>query len=101
MDPIAKAVQHLGSQAALAAQLGVTQPTISEWLRGERRVPAERCPQIERATGGIVRCEDLRPDVAWDVLRMQAGEACAKTGHRSPSNHPGQRAGDHQHKAGA
>ncbi len=30
-------------------------------------VPAEHCPAIERATG--VRCEELRPDVAWSVLR--------------------------------
>ena len=33
------------------------------------RVPAEHCPAIERATGGKVRCEDLRPDVDWSVLR--------------------------------
>lgn len=35
-------------------------------------VPAERCPAIERATNGQVRCEDLRPDVDWAVLRCQA-----------------------------
>lgn len=34
-------------------------------------VPAEHCPAIERATAGAVRCEDLRPDVAWSVLRGQ------------------------------
>lgn len=66
---MARAIQCLGSQAAMASALGVAQPTISEWLRGVRQVPAERCPQIERATGGAVRCEELRPDVAWDVLR--------------------------------
>ncbi len=33
------------------------------------RVPAEHCPAIERATGGAVRCEDLRPDIEWGVLR--------------------------------
>ncbi len=47
------------------------------------RVPAEMCPEVERLTlkiaderndpSLIVRCEDLRPDVAWDVLREQAG----------------------------
>lgn len=72
MDAISRAIKILGSQAALASALGVKQPTISEWLRGERRVPAERCPEIERLTGGAVRCEDLRPDVAWGVLREQA-----------------------------
>lgn len=33
------------------------------------RVPADYCPSIERVTG--VRCEDLRPDVEWDVLRSK------------------------------
>lgn len=72
MEAIERAIKHFGSQAALASALGVKQPTVSEWLRGERPVPAERCPEIERATGGAVRCEDLRPDVAWAVLREQA-----------------------------
>lgn len=44
--------------------------TIYQWKQS--RVPADYCPDIEAITG--VRCEDLRPDVAWDVLRMQAGE---------------------------
>ncbi len=72
MNAIETAIKTLGSQAAMASALGVTQPTISEWLRGDRRVPAERCPQIERVTSGAVRCEDLRPDVEWEVLRLQA-----------------------------
>lgn len=54
-------------------------PLLSQWKNGGRQVPAERCPQIERATGGAVRCEELRPDVAWDVLRMQAIEPAAVT----------------------
>lgn len=31
--------------------------------RGE--VPAERCPDIERATDGQVLVDQLRPDVRW------------------------------------
>ena len=76
-SPVARAIKHCGSQAALASALGVTQPTISEWLTGGRQVPAERCPQIEGITCGAVRCEDLRPDVAWGVLREQATPAAA------------------------
>lgn len=68
-----------GAQVRLAKELGVPAPLISQWKTGERRVPAERCPLIERATGGLVRCEDLRPDVAWDVLRLQAEPAAAAT----------------------
>lgn len=66
----------------MASALGVKQPTVSEWLRGDRRVPAERCPAIERATrerGQPVMCEELRPDVDWGVLREQVGDAPQET----------------------
>lgn len=45
------------------------------YFQPDRRFPAEHCPTIERATrekGQVVTCEQLRPDVAWEVLRMQA-----------------------------
>lgn len=34
------------------------------------QIPAAYCPDIEALTG--VRCEKLRPDVNWSVLRKQA-----------------------------
>lgn len=74
MNAIERAIKCFGSQAAMASALGVKQPTISEWLRGDRQVPAERCPIIERETrarGQPVLCEELRPDIAWGVLREQ------------------------------
>lgn len=67
-----RAAEILGSQAALAAACGFADRRhVWPWFNTPRRVPAEHCPAIERATGGRVRCEDLRPDVAWDVLRAQ------------------------------
>lgn len=75
MDAIDKAAEVLGSQTNLAALLGVSKGAVNQWKGAGRRVPAEHCPLIERATrerGNVVRCEELRPDVAWDVLRMQA-----------------------------
>lgn len=57
------------SQTELAKALGVTQGAVWQWTNGLSAVSAERCPAIERATGGLVRCEDLRPDVQWSVLR--------------------------------
>lgn len=57
------------SQVELARKLGVTAGAVSQWANGLTAVAAERCPLIEQATGGQVRCEDLRPDVAWFVLR--------------------------------
>lgn len=49
--------------------------------RARARIPAEHCPAIERLTRRvaaergddslIVRCEDLRGDVPWGVLRRE------------------------------
>lgn len=58
------------SQADLAKALGVTPGAVNQWVSGLSAVSAERCPAIEQATGGLVRCEDLRPDIAWGVLRQ-------------------------------
>lgn len=57
------------SNKELAQAVGVSQVIVSQWKTGARQVPAERCPDIERATTGQVRCEDLRPDVDWAYLR--------------------------------
>lgn len=55
--------------AALAHALGLERGVVNHW---KRRVPAEWCPEIERITDGQVRCEELRPDVSWGVLRSKA-----------------------------
>ena len=67
--PIDRAAALLGSQSALAAALGVSKTAVSQWKEAGRRVPAEHCPKIERLTGGAMRCEELRPDMDWNVLR--------------------------------
>ena len=56
------------SRLATACGDGVLRQHIEHWVK-TGRVPADRCPLIEKATAGVVRCEELRPDVAWDVLR--------------------------------
>jgi len=65
MNPIQAAAAAVGGQTALAAVLGLKQPTISEWARGDRPIPPDRCPAIERATEGKFQVEELRPDVRW------------------------------------
>lgn len=69
INPIAKAADVLGSQAALAAVIQRSPSMVNQMIKGVRPVPAEHCPLIERATSGKVRCEELRPDVDWTYLR--------------------------------
>jgi DNA-binding transcriptional regulator YdaS (Cro superfamily) len=67
------AIQALGGPSKAARRLNVPggrAQTIQAWLR--TRVPAEWCPLIEQASrevGAPHLCEDMRPDVAWHVLR--------------------------------
>lgn len=71
MTPLDRAIEKAGSVAALASAIHVATSAPSMWKK-RGNVPAEHCPAIERATG--VRCEDLRPDIPWCVLRLQAGQ---------------------------
>lgn len=61
LTPLQRAIRKLGSQKALADALGVRSPSVSEWK--SRGVPAERCAQIEAATGGEVTRYELRPEI--------------------------------------
>lgn len=69
-----------GVAARMAAHFEVSDQTVSFWRQGVRdgrvvRFPAEHCPACERLTGGVVRCEELRPDVDWAYLRLQVAPA--------------------------
>ncbi|MDE1715800.1 YdaS family helix-turn-helix protein [Chromobacterium amazonense] len=51
-------------------QIGFT--AVTNWpVRGS--IPAVYCPTLERLTNGAWRCEQMRPDVEWEVLRKQPG----------------------------
>lgn len=67
----------------LLARPGAHQ-VVQAWRR--TRVPAEYCPLIERETrarGQVVLCEELRPDVAWGVVRNseQLSKHVEEAGH--------------------
>lgn len=66
-----------GLAADLARSIGVSAVLVSQWKNMSRPVPAERCPEIEKATGGAVRCEELRPDVDWAYLRNSQSQEAA------------------------
>ncbi len=71
--PLERAISIAGGVAMLAEKLGVAASAPSMW-KARGSVPAERCPAIERLTAGAVRCEELRPDVEWAVLRSQPAD---------------------------
>jgi DNA-binding transcriptional regulator YdaS (Cro superfamily) len=51
------------SQAELARRLGVTQGMVWQWLKGVRRVSAEKVLALEEATNGKVTRHEIRPDI--------------------------------------
>jgi DNA-binding transcriptional regulator YdaS (Cro superfamily) len=77
----------MGGVGALAAVLDVAPSAPSMW-KARGNVPAEHCPTIERATrvkatekgdpSLVVTCEELRPDVAWSVLRGPSADAAVQ-----------------------
>lgn len=62
MNALDKAIENVGTGAALARLIGVVPMTITQWKR-RGNVPPERCAAIERATNGAVTRYDLRPDI--------------------------------------
>jgi len=62
MDALTKAIEAAGGVGKLALAIGTAQNVVSNW-RARGQVPAHRCAEVERATGGAVTRHDLRPDV--------------------------------------
>jgi len=62
MNGLERAIEIVGTQAALANALGVTAQAVNQWV-SKGRIPAERVLEIERATEGKVTRHDLRPDL--------------------------------------
>jgi DNA-binding transcriptional regulator YdaS (Cro superfamily) len=67
MNAIQLAISKVGTISDFARALDVTPQAVCFWRDGKRRVPADKCPDIERLSG--IRCEDLRGDVDWKFIR--------------------------------
>lgn len=70
MSGLTKAIEQQGGMTALAKNLGLSKGVVFQWKVRER-VPAQYCPEIEKLTGGVVRCEDLNDEVDWAYIRKQ------------------------------
>lgn len=73
-----------GRVTRLAAELKVSQPTVSDWSAGKKRIPLDHCPFIQRFTGGACTCEELRPDRAEYFAEVRAIAAPAPPTSESP-----------------
>jgi len=62
----------------MAFLLKVKPPTVNQWVRLIKQIPAERCVEIEKLVSSKVICEELRPDIDWGYLRNSSKkEKCA------------------------
>jgi len=66
-----------GGISELANKLEISSSYLSQLSSGSAPISMERCIEIEKATGGAVRCEDLRPDIDWAYLRNSQNQEAA------------------------
>ena len=88
MVEIKRACDLVGGISKMAALLGISGPTVSQWCTGVRPVPIERCVAIERATEGAVTRRDLRPDdwhEIWPELVILERNAANPSASRPPA----------------
>ncbi|MEP9401884.1 transcriptional regulator [Sphingomonas silueang] len=64
----AAAVDMVGSQAAMARLLGVSQPTIHRWVKGKLAAPADYVPTLCEATD--ISKYEFRPDLFDDLAKQ-------------------------------
>jgi DNA-binding transcriptional regulator YdaS (Cro superfamily) len=52
-----------GAKTEMAQYLGISDVWLSMLIRGKRRASASLCKKIEKATQGLVKRKELRPDI--------------------------------------
>lgn len=70
--PLLKIVKEVGSVSELAKRLGVSQPAVSNWLSGIRKIPSEKVRILVELSDGKVTEEDLRPDVFYKPKKQRS-----------------------------
>lgn len=78
-----------GRAMALAREIGVPPSFVSKMVSGEKAIPAEHCKAIERFTGGLVTCQEMRP-ADWHKFWPELAPALANTSQPATENVAGQ-----------
>lgn len=67
-----------GRSISIARALGITQPVVSDWVTGKKAIPAEHCKAIHQLSGGLVTCQEMRPN-DWHKYWPELAPAIANT----------------------
>jgi DNA-binding transcriptional regulator YdaS (Cro superfamily) len=59
-------------RATFCRACGTTEPYLRKAISAKNPLGAGLCINIDRESHGLVRCEDLRPDIDWSYLRGTA-----------------------------
>jgi transcriptional repressor of cell division inhibition gene dicB len=62
-NPFERLIKHFGSQGKTAKALGVTQGSVSGWVRGLHGCSALVAMRAEIATKGEIKAHELCPDI--------------------------------------
>ena len=74
-EAIKLACDMVGSQTRVAAMLGITLGAVNQWCTGRKDVPLDKAIQLEEATRGAIKVEQLCPEINLSFLRN--GESTA------------------------
>lgn len=85
---IKEAIDRAGGVMAVASHFGIRPVSVYEWIR-RGSVPADKCPEIEKFSGGVARCEDLNHQVDWAYVRASQPIATEARRATDPEPPPG------------
>lgn len=60
------------SRAQFAESCGTSEGYLRKAVSINQKLGSDLCILLERESGGVIKCEDLRPDVDWAYLRSTA-----------------------------
>lgn len=55
--------KKLGSKSAIAKEIGVSKATITNWIKGDRKVRISRLPELIKLSDFKLTEKDFRPDI--------------------------------------
>ncbi|MDR1310268.1 MAG: helix-turn-helix domain-containing protein [Burkholderiaceae bacterium] len=81
MKNLSDAIKYVGGVSKLAKLLGVTPQAVCFWRDGLRKIPPEKCSDVERVTHGTVTRRHLRRadwHLIWPELAHLTNEPMEK-----------------------